>query len=295
MRVSVIIPVLNDPRLRQCLEGLESQTLPHSEFEVLVVDNGSENPPRDLVKTFSFARLLTEPKPGSFAARNLALTEARGEVVAFTDSDCIPEKDWLEEGIARIEAAENLVLVGGHVQVFAREDQEPNSAELIDMVFGFNQEKSITTAGYAVTANLFAPRESFEVVGDFNTKLLSGGDGEWCCRAGDAGIPIHYCPTAIVKHPARDSLKARLEKRRRVVGGRIARNRESKRSPFAYIRVVLGTLFPDFTAMGLARRRLRARGYGFGAWLKVVSVLTVMHYAGVLEIVRVRLGDSPKR
>ena len=109
--VSVIIPVLNDaPRLRTCLDALESQTfdLP---FEVLVVNNGSSDDPASVLRAFPAARLLHEQQRSSYAARNTGVRQARGEVLAFTDSDCIPAEDWLErvsprlydEGIRQLE------------------------------------------------------------------------------------------------------------------------------------------------------------------------------------------------
>jgi len=95
--VSVIIPVYNDPeRLKTCLQALEEQTYPQSSYEVIVVDNGSDESIEPIVTEFNQAKAGYEPHPGSYAARNKGLSLARGEVIAFTDADCIPALDWIE-------------------------------------------------------------------------------------------------------------------------------------------------------------------------------------------------------
>src|SRR5262245_46024865 len=101
--VSVIIPVYNNPDgLRRCLHALEAQTYPKSRYEIIVVDNGSDTPPADMVRAFDRVTLLEEAVPSSYAARNRGLAQARGEVIAFTDSDCIPAPDWLAHGVANL-------------------------------------------------------------------------------------------------------------------------------------------------------------------------------------------------
>src|ERR1044071_6513252 len=101
--VSVIVPVWNDSaRLDRCLRALEEQTYPGDLYEVVVVDNGSDEPLGPVIERHGRASLVRETKPGSYAARNTGLAHARGEVVAFTDADCLPAPDWIEQGVARL-------------------------------------------------------------------------------------------------------------------------------------------------------------------------------------------------
>jgi glycosyltransferase involved in cell wall biosynthesis len=98
--VSVIIPVLDDfERLTKCLRAIGEQTWPLVQLEVLVVDNGSTGDIASVVAPFPFVRLLHEAKPGSYCARNRALSDARGSILAFTDSDCLPDAVWIEQGV----------------------------------------------------------------------------------------------------------------------------------------------------------------------------------------------------
>src|ERR1041384_5139232 len=93
--VSVIVPVWNDAeRLGHCLHALEKQTYPAESYEVIVVDNGSTDSVACLVAAYGRARLVSEQRPGSYAARNTGLNLARGQVIAFTDADCLPAPDW---------------------------------------------------------------------------------------------------------------------------------------------------------------------------------------------------------
>jgi len=294
MKISVVIPVFNDARLGTCLEALSRQTLPSDQFEVIVVDNGSEEPPQAIVDRYPFAQLASESTPGSYAARNRGLVLATGDVLAFTDSDCIPSADWLTAGLRAVEAAGSLVVVGGHINVFAADRQRPKVVEFYDIAMAFDQERSIQLSHLVVTANLLAPRAAFDRVGPFNQQLLSGGDGEWCHRAAEMGIPILYCPEAVVDHPARATLTELIRKRRRVIGGRHQRNRRSILS-FDFWQTAAKFVFPNVGQIARGRRKLVACGYGWQAGVKLAILMTLTHYIEVLEYVRVRLLGTVER
>jgi glycosyltransferase involved in cell wall biosynthesis len=99
--ISVIIPVWNSGALlRRCLEALARQTLGPDCFEIIVVDNGSSDDSAAIANSFPGVVLLSEPRPGSYAARNRGLARARGDFIAFTDADCVPAPDWLEQALA---------------------------------------------------------------------------------------------------------------------------------------------------------------------------------------------------
>src|SRR6185437_12388918 len=82
--------------------------------EVIVVDNGSSDASRDIASGHpAVTRVVTESRPGSYAARNAGLAVATGDLIAFTDADCLPASDWLRHGFAAV--ARGLDLVAGHV------------------------------------------------------------------------------------------------------------------------------------------------------------------------------------
>ena len=92
MRVSVVVPVRDDPHVDALLASLDAQR-DAPEFEVLVAMDGSRRQPQ--VPAALPARLLRLPARGPYPARNAAVREAKGEVLLFTDSDCLCPPDWI--------------------------------------------------------------------------------------------------------------------------------------------------------------------------------------------------------
>jgi glycosyltransferase involved in cell wall biosynthesis len=218
--VSVIIPVLNDgERLRRCLAALEGQTYPADGFEVIVVDNGSKEDPSAIVAEFPHARLVREAKPSSYAARNSGLAIAKGEVIAFTDSDCLPLKWWIEAGVTALVGTADCGMVGGAVEVFCRDESRPSAIELFERITAFPQERYLAEYHYAVTANMFTYRRVMDRVGTFDDRLKSSGDNEWGNRVYRAGLKQVYSANAKVMHPARRTFGEIRRKMVRLVHG----------------------------------------------------------------------------
>lgn len=213
--VSVIIPVHNDrDRLQQCLKAIYFQTYPYSYYELLVIDNNSTENLFYLCQQFPNVRYYQESECGSYAARNKGVRVARGEVIAFTDSDCIPDRHWLTAGVGALLQRPEAGMIGGAVQFYFRGDR-PNPVEYFDSIFYLQQQTYVEHHHYAVTANLFTRRLVLETVGGFDQQLLNLGDKEWGQRVFAAGWQISFCPDAIIRHPARSDLSALLEKGRR--------------------------------------------------------------------------------
>ncbi len=213
--VSVIIPHFNDAdRLARCLGAIEAQDYP-GRIEILVVDNGSATTP----SVSGRARLLHEERPGSYAARNRGLAEATGQVLAFTDSDCLPHPDWLSGGIRALLADPENGLIGGKVRIMAMSGDRANLAELFETAAAFPQDRYIAEGRYAATANMMTTRRVMDAVGPFDARLRSGGDADWGQRVAAAGYRLVYAPRAVIDHPARASHDELLAKLRRTVAG----------------------------------------------------------------------------
>src|SRR3990170_3006911 len=102
-KISVIVPVYNDAqRIGKCIESLLQQTYPHEKYEVIIIDNGSTDETREVIKKYPVKLLIEDKIQSSYAARNKGIKNAKGEVIAFTDSDCIPGNDWIERGVANL-------------------------------------------------------------------------------------------------------------------------------------------------------------------------------------------------
>lgn len=219
MNVSVIIPTYNDwERLELCLESLYNQSYHKERIELIVVNNSNFWPTKQKKNRSDFnVQFITEPKRGSYAARNRGLALASGELIAFTDSDCVPDRHWLAEGVACFMEDNALSLLAGDVRFFFL-GTRPTAIEYLDSATNMNQEY-YADLGFGATANLFVRNDVFKDIGFFDSTLRSGGDYEFGKRASKAGYRIKYSRAAYVLHPARSTLKELFEKGSRVAKG----------------------------------------------------------------------------
>ena len=212
---SVIIPVFNDwDNLKLCLDALSKQSLDAKHYEIIVVNNGSTHPKPDPWNVPGNAKIINEDKPGSYAARNTGADVAKGKLLAFTDSDCIPNKNWLSN-IKKNFSNSTYDLIGGKIEIF-----HPISGSkhiyIYDKHFAFNQEEWVTD-GKCCTANFAIKKSVFFEAGKFDSSLKSGGDWEFSQRCVDKKFTMGYEPSVLVQHPARKNLSALLKKHLRHV------------------------------------------------------------------------------
>lgn len=197
LMVSVIVPTLGRPELlNRCLDALAGQDLDRSRYEVVVGDDGASAGTRLLVESYG-GRMDVRYVPvtgrhGPAAARNAALRVAAGEIVAFTDDDCIPHPGWLRAGtrafVDGIEGASGRVAV----PISSRPtDYEVNAALLASSSF--------------VTANCFYRKSALFAAGgfdeDFTAPWREDSDLLFRLLAGQARLA--RAPEAVVAHPVR--------------------------------------------------------------------------------------------
>ena len=201
--VSVVIPHYNDlDSLRICYARLLGQTWPRDNFEIIVADNNSACGIEAVRAAVPEAKVVPAPVQGAGPARNCGAAEASGRVLAFLDSDCLPEPDWISEGVAALEQYD---FIGGKVVTFARDAEKPNPIEAYETVFNFNFRYYIQNVGFTGTGNMFVPRHIYDRVGGFRAGVSE--DVDWSFRARALGYSIGYAERAAVGHPARRSWK----------------------------------------------------------------------------------------
>lgn len=206
--VSVVIPHYNDLiRLRLCHARLLAQSWPRDQFEIVVADNNSACGLGAVQEAAPSALVVPAPIQGAGPARNAGIAASRGTVIALIDSDCVPEPDWIAEGVT---ALDRFDFVGGRVFTFAEVPARPTPVEAYEIVFNFNFRRYIETVGFTGTGNMFVPRAVFDRVGGFRAVVAE--DMEWSFRARDLGYRLGYAERAVVGHPARRSW-AELERR----------------------------------------------------------------------------------
>lgn len=292
--VSVIIPVYNDPeRLKTCLQALEEQTYPKDSYEVIVVDNGSDESIESIVTEFKQARASFEAHRGSFIARNKGISLARGDVIAFIDSDCIPAPDWIERGVANLLRVPNCGIVGGKVEFFFQDSDHPTVAELYDSNWHFNQKVFIEKENFSGSGNLFTFKRVFEHVGLFAGNLNSlddSDDKEWGQRVASFGYSLVYADDVRVAHPARYSFDQLQEKVRRVVRGNVLLDKKNGSPLFPIFNrdFLIGFMPPVFTIIRLGRN------YKLSTAEKIefMRIWFVLRWIEIREKLRVMFGGK---
>ena len=196
--VTVVIPIFNEEeRIDPLVTCLRQQTYPQELLQILFVDNMSTDSTREKLSAAGFEPLLESQVQNADAARNRAIEQATGEIIAFTDADCMPDKNWINAAIRHFRTS-NADLVAGEIQVAA---EEPGPAELYDIATNLRHDRSVTQRHVAFTANLFVRRHVIDHVGFF--RPFCGGDHEFTLAAHHAGYRLDYSAESIVSHPAR--------------------------------------------------------------------------------------------
>ena len=212
--VSVIIPVYNDrKRLRICLRALENQTYSKSHYEVIVVDNGSDEHIEEVVIGFGQTIFTVENRPGSYAARNKGISIAKGEILAFTDADCVPRPDWLQKLTEPLAEPEVRIVLGSHE--YARDSRALSMLAAYEnekYAYAFQCGDSRILFGHA--NNMAVRRSLLSELGPFAEKLR-GSDTSYirlCVETHGYGS-VAYAPQARVRHLEIDGVKMYYRKR----------------------------------------------------------------------------------
>ncbi|MGI8482196.1 MAG: glycosyltransferase, partial [Chthoniobacterales bacterium] len=204
--VSIIVCSYNGANtLAECLESLGRVDYPA--YEVILVDDGSTDDTREIAARFPAVRYVHQTNHGLSHARNHGAAIARGEIFAYTDSDCMADRQWLYYLLNTLLAG-NYAGVGGPnvsppaqnwVQAcVAAAPGGPSHVLLTD-----------TIAEHIPGCNMAWYRWAFESIGGFDPEYHKAGDDvDFCWRVQQAGHQIAFSPTAIVWHHRRFTLRA---------------------------------------------------------------------------------------
>lgn len=287
--VSIIIPTYRDwGRMALCLQALEQQRYPAQSMEIIIANNDPEDP--CTIALPPHAQVIGVAKPGSYAARNAALRIARGTIIGFTDSDCIPEPTWVENAVQFLSANPGIQRVAGLIRIFYQQPK-PTAAELYNAVYAFQQELHVRDRGTSVTANLFTYRDVFDRHGYFDEQQLSLGDLIWGKQVYRQGCTIAYVPNVVVAHPAR-SFGELVIKEKRVGGGQGIRQRGKTTLPQQMLSIAK-SLLPRKDDIGYVLRRVD--GMSLPDKIKVLALRHYLVHIRIRENMKVALGKEPNR
>jgi glycosyltransferase involved in cell wall biosynthesis len=285
--VSVVIPHYNDlENLAQCLTRLERQTWPRDRFEIVVADNNSRGGIAALRALSPRIHAIPAPEQGAGPARNAGVAAATGEVLAFIDSDCSAEPQWLEEGLAGLKLFD---YVGGQVRTTIPPGGNLTPAEAFEAVFAFNIKSYIEKQRFTVTANLFVPRTVFDKVGGFHNGVSE--DNDWCHRANALGYRLGYIEEAVVSHPARREWRDLTRKWDRINAEHLAIARRRKGWQVRWSVLAIATLASPIphSLRVLASPRLK----GFRAKFAGLVGLFGIRFYRAIHMIRIMMGTPP--
>jgi glycosyltransferase involved in cell wall biosynthesis len=291
--VTVIVPFYGTDvsALLRCVQGLLDQDYPKDRVSVIVVDNNE----RARLSSSIFGprcKLFHEPRPGSYAARNRGIAESFGDIIAFTDSDCVPQRSWISAGVKALAKATGPSIVGGPIIIDFHSNIVKTVCELLDSIIHHRQTEYIFEHGFAATANLFVPRAVISNYGQFDARFYSGGDREFGQRLAAAGVRTEMASDAIIMHPARAHFMDLLKKGVRGVGG--------EKMYVSLRKYSLWMLFKMQIENYWHRQRLishRAGALGMARYqlIKLRTLLTLIYLARFLEAIRLAFGGKPYR
>jgi glycosyltransferase involved in cell wall biosynthesis len=206
---SIVIPTYKRPaQLARCLAAIESLDFPRDRFEVLVVDDGSDDPPTELIAALGQSldiRLVCARHGGPASARNTGARLARGRYLVFTDDDCAPHRDWLAAIDRWTSASDGTVAFGGQtVNLLADNVYATASQSIVEFLYHYFGDHP-TSRRFFTTNNLVVPRDQFMEIDGFDEgfELAAGEDRDLCERWRSSGRELQYAPDVLVDHAHR--------------------------------------------------------------------------------------------
>jgi glycosyltransferase involved in cell wall biosynthesis len=211
-RVSVVVCSYNAERtMEACLAALE--TLDYPDYEVIVVNDGSKDRTLEIAERFPYCRIISQENKGLSVARNVGAEAATGEIVAYTDSDCVADPDWLTYLVAKMEEG-GLAACGGP-NFPPPEDSLVPAAVAVSPGGPTHVLISDEVAEHIAGCNMAFRRDALLALGGFDpTYRTAGDDVDICWRFQDAGHTIGFSAAAVVWHFRRNTVKAYINQQR---------------------------------------------------------------------------------
>jgi GT2 family glycosyltransferase len=211
-KVSVVICVYNGDRtINSGLASLEKLNYPN--YEVIVVNDGSTDGTRQIAENYSYIRLINQENQGLSAARNVGIQASTGEIIAFTDADCMADPDWLNYLVARFQSSD-FAAVGGP-NLSPPDDSFVPSCVAVSPGAPTHILLDDEVAEHIPGCNMAFRREALEAITGFDPVFRAAGDDvDLCWRLQNKGYKIGFSPAAVVWHFRRNTVRDYLKQQR---------------------------------------------------------------------------------
>jgi len=212
----VIVPVLNaEETIGDLLDSLMKVDYDKNKLEIILVDGGSTDRTQEIIQSYP-VKLIVEKRKGLNVARNTGVKSSSGEIILFTDSDCVVPKDWIRQIVKNFRDKE-IGCVGG--TIFRYEDNFLSryaDESIMPALRRFRRRKILENVeppmNYPAGCNMAFRRDVFSKVGEFDEEIHYGFDeDEFVERVCRAGYKMVLDPKALVRHKHRTTLKGLLK------------------------------------------------------------------------------------
>ena len=192
---SIIIPALNaENYIGSCLEALSCIDYPAEKKEIILVDNGSTDKTVSIATRYGVVIHL-KPKLTISALRNFGAQQARGDILAFIDVDCIAPRDWLSQANSIFNEKPNAAAIGAEYSL-------PATTSFIEKVWDaqIQSRRRCGEVDWLPSGNMFVRRETLEQINGFNVNLNTCEDYDFCQRLKKAGYTLIADASVSVVH-----------------------------------------------------------------------------------------------
>ncbi len=179
MKISVVIPAFNEEQLiGKCITAVKNQTFPKEKYEILVIDNNSTDKTAQIAKNLGVTVIPYTEKQGFSVTKQFGTKKAKGEIIAYTDADSIPDSHWLST-IDKLMQNKKLVYVGGPILSTEKNILVNLPFMIFDFIARMNQLFGISLIW---SPNMAVRRDAFMQVGGFNTTVKTSDDWVFTLR-----------------------------------------------------------------------------------------------------------------
>ena len=236
--ISVVLCTYNrSQKALRCIKALQKQNLHPEKYEIVIVNDGSTDNTKSVLQKLNIKVINNSENLGLAQSRNIGVSESRANIIAFTDDDCKPDKNWLNN-LLKIYTDSQIIGAGGKISPLRTNTWllkyfEANNT-LAHLTFSFDNRSSIfytlwqylkrsfslrqlpnkeTQLFMIIGANMSMRKSAFEAVGGFDPNIKFGGEEEDFWNRLRVILPeakLMYIPTAIVEHDYNSSFKVAL-------------------------------------------------------------------------------------
>jgi GT2 family glycosyltransferase len=196
--VSIIVPVFNSKKtIKKCLESLLNIDYPKHKLEIILVDDGSTDGTKEIIRHYSGVKLIEQGHKGPAATRNVGARKSSGKYIFFTDSDCIVRKDWIMNMLKEFRG--NLAIVSGSLVPFSMKRPSEKFEQMRrERLYGVRRRlvEAVPSCNMAIKRRVFNEINGF----DEDFKYASFEDYDLCRRVKKLNYAILYEPMIQVIH-----------------------------------------------------------------------------------------------